>query len=686
MAFLAPALLAGLAAIGIPILVHLVQRERKTIQSFPSLMFLRRIPNQSVRRRAIRHWPLLALRILAFVLLAFAFSRPFLQGAGADLGGAGGARHVVVMLDRSASMGYGDHWTRAQEAARRVIRSLGPGDGGSLVFFGSDVEVGGRSEAGPGGLIDAVNRARPGQGDTRLGPALRAAAGMLETVKTPRREVVLISDFQKSGWDPTLDVKLPATVSLTTVSVAEPAPAANAAIVGLTLDQASDPKGILVTAKARIINHSSQPVANREIALEVDGHRVAESRVSVAAGAATSVEFPPFPVAGRTARVTARMAPDLLPADDVFNALVTVGSRVPVLILEGSSPAPDSSLYLTRALEVASTPGFDPQIVRSDRVTAEQLSNAAVVVLNDAPPPTGEAGRRLAAAVHEGTGLFVLLGERSAWTDASFDLLPGKLGATVDRAGAGGATIGYIDFSHPTFEIFRTPRSGDFTAARVFRYRALTQPSKVLARFDDGGVAVAERTVDRGRVVAMASTFDGSWNDLPLKPVFVPFVHAMMQYLGRYEEPRPWLLVGDMFNPADAPPAGARSKRPAINDRFTVLSPEGRPVQAAGGATTGSVELTETGFYEFRPASPGAEAMVVAVNRAAGESDLTPMDPQELKARVTAASARSGNAAAIDITPEERERRQSLWWYLLGAGLLILAVEAVVANRLPRIA
>jgi hypothetical protein len=68
MSFLAPALLAALAAIAIPIVVHLVQRDRRRVVQFPSLMFLRKIPNQSVKRRAIRHWPLLLLRIAAFAL------------------------------------------------------------------------------------------------------------------------------------------------------------------------------------------------------------------------------------------------------------------------------------------------------------------------------------------------------------------------------------------------------------------------------------------------------------------------------------------------------------------------------------------------------------------------------------------------------------------------------------------
>src|SRR5262245_51175246 len=112
MSFLTPLFLAGLGAIAVPILIHLIQRERKRVIQFPSLMFLQRIPYQSVRRRRIRHWFLLAMRVAAIALIVLAFARPFFQQGAIAAAAAGGAREVVIVLDRSASMGYGDHWKK----------------------------------------------------------------------------------------------------------------------------------------------------------------------------------------------------------------------------------------------------------------------------------------------------------------------------------------------------------------------------------------------------------------------------------------------------------------------------------------------------------------------------------------------------------------------------------------------
>src|SRR5437764_1041812 len=125
MSFLAPAFFIGLAAIAVPILVHLIQRERKEVIHFPSLMFLRQIPYQSVERRRVHNWLLLLLRVAAMALLVAAFSRPFLRQDPLKAAAAtAGAREVVILLDRSASMGYGDHWDKARDAARKAVSGL----------------------------------------------------------------------------------------------------------------------------------------------------------------------------------------------------------------------------------------------------------------------------------------------------------------------------------------------------------------------------------------------------------------------------------------------------------------------------------------------------------------------------------------------------------------------------------
>jgi hypothetical protein len=185
MTFLTPLFLLGLAALAVPILIHLTERERRTVVEFPSLMFLKKIPYESVKRRRLRDLLLLALRAAALALIIAAFARPFLRGSELVASG-GGAREVVVLLDRSYSMGAEDGWARAQQAARQAVEGLTGLDRVSLVLFDSSAELVLRSSADVSRVVAEIDRAQPSAGATRYAPALKVASSVLAESSLPR--------------------------------------------------------------------------------------------------------------------------------------------------------------------------------------------------------------------------------------------------------------------------------------------------------------------------------------------------------------------------------------------------------------------------------------------------------------------------------------------------------------------
>ena len=168
MSFLAPLFFLALGALAVPVLIHLTQRERKSVVEFPSLMFLRKIPYESVQRRRIRDVLLLMLRLAALMLIVAAFARPFLRGS-ALAAAPGGARDIVLLVDRSYSMGYGDTWTRAQRAAEQALADTTPADRISVVLFADAAEVVVRSAPDRSRATAAVTAAQPGPGSTKFG-------------------------------------------------------------------------------------------------------------------------------------------------------------------------------------------------------------------------------------------------------------------------------------------------------------------------------------------------------------------------------------------------------------------------------------------------------------------------------------------------------------------------------------
>jgi hypothetical protein len=675
MAFLTPFFLLASAAIAIPIFVHLIQRERKRVIQFPSLMFVQRIPYQSVRRRRIRHWALLLMRCAAILMIVAAFARPFLRQQAVAAAAGGGSREIVVLLDHSASMGFGDHWQRARDAAHRAMQSLGANDRATLVLFSRNAEESMRATSDRARLEAAIDSAKVDADATRYGPALKLAESILGRSQARRREAVLISDFQRAGWTGSEDVHFPEGYTITPVSVASTA-SNNVAIPSVTFARTSFSGQERVTVSAGIANKGSEPVADVPVTLEVEGHQIETQHAKIGASATTSVAFTQFTVDKPIVKGTVRAGTDLLPADNVFH--FTLSPTAPVSLLVVTNPdRRDSALYLSQALAIGTAPVFRTDIVPVTRVTPSNFEKRAVVILNDVSFPTAGANSTLKKYVEAGGGLLVVAGDHTSWPPSEAELLPGMLGPTVDRTSGSGATIGFRDYGHAVFEIFKAPRSGDFSAARIYRYRTLTTAptDRVLARFDDGAVAAAERKLGLGRVIAWTSALDDSYTDLPRKPVYLPLVHQLMKYLGQFESPRSWLTVGQVVD------VSALTK---ARTNWLVITPSGKRVTSAG-----PLELDEQGIYEVRPAGGSESApQALAVNMDPAESDLTPIDPAELVAavtgRATPAASTPNPTEVSEFDVKDAEKRQAWWWYLLLSGLLLLAVETVVSNRLSQ--
>ena len=683
MAFLTPFFLLGAAAIAIPVLIHLIQREKKRVIEFPSLMFIRRIPYQSVRRRRIRHWALLLMRAAAILLIVAAFARPFMHQGSVAAAVGGGAREIVILLDQSASMGYGDHWTKAKDAARTVVRGMGADDRATLVLFNKNAEENMRATSDRTRLESAINAAKVGSGATRFGPALKLAESILSRSPIKRREAVLISDFQRSGWSGSEEVRFPEGMTVSTVSVASP-DTSNLAVPSVAFGRSSFSGQERLTVTAGLSNKGDQPLKDVPVTLTIDGHEIQTEKTTIAAHASGSVTFTQFTLSTPNVRGSIHAGTDLLPADNTFHFVLAPSAPVSVVIVDNGDRTA-SSLFLAKALSIGTTPVFQVDVTSASRLTPALLAKSAVVILNDTPFPPAGGGSVLKKYLESGGGLLVVSGEHASWPQGEAELLPGRLGATVDRTGGRSGSLGYLDYSHPVFEVFKAPRSGDFSAAHVFRYRALqTAPTdRILARFDDGAVAAAEKKIGGGRSIVWTSTLDDSWTDIAVKPVFLPLVQQLVRYLAHYEPPTSWLTVGQVLD------LTARAKGRGDRTDRIIVTPAGDriPQSNAGEGNEGLLELNEQGIYEIR--STGAASgrpEAIAVNIDPAESDLSAIDPRELVAAVTghATPANAQPVQSQEMTREESERRQSLWWYLLMTGLLLLAAETVISNRLSR--
>src|SRR6266487_4530737 len=215
------ALLAGLAALIIPILIHLLLRRKKQRLRFSTLQFFLKLDEKSSQRRKLRNLALLAVRLLLVALLVVAFARPYLRDSAAREEGKT-RWQIVVVIDRSASMQADQRWAKAKELLQKVIRPLEAGDRVALVDGGKRAEII-SPLVPPAQLKPVLDKLQPGFGGGDLSEGLQQAGKILSESATGRSSAVyVISDFQRTACEKIANVKIPRNIEITLLPVGEP--------------------------------------------------------------------------------------------------------------------------------------------------------------------------------------------------------------------------------------------------------------------------------------------------------------------------------------------------------------------------------------------------------------------------------------------------------------------------------
>jgi hypothetical protein len=513
---------------------------------------------------------------------------------------------------------------------------------------------------------------------------------VLDQSERAEREIILVTDFQRTGWADAGRSRLPDGITLTPVTLADDRDG-NLAVADARF---SGGEGDRFRVVARIANMGDEAVSGLPVSLELSGRAVATRPVDIGPRGAATVTFENVPLPEGQSRGRLSIPGDDLEIDDQLRFMATAEPGLEVLILEGARGRTDRSLFVERALAIGDEPRVRPVRRPANQLDAAWLATASAVILNDANLTDAGRATRLADWVRGGGALFVALGansDPSQWAGPAASLLGGRVGRVEDRTGSGGSRVSWLDYDHPIFELFATPRSGDFSEARFFRFRAFEpgEQATVLARFEGGEPALVEHAVGEGRVLVWMSTLDRFWNDLALQPVFLPFLHRSVLHATRYREPRRWVSTGGVLELGSLVGGGsAAGAELALQKEWVLVNPAGdrSPIEIEDGPTW--IEFDRAGFYQIEELDSNADPVVIAVNVALPESDLAPVAPERISSSVVGAGGQNAGTAAGTATAgfsgSEEPARRELWWFLLLAAALVLIAESLIANRWTR--
>lgn len=674
MGFLTPLFLLGLLAAAIPVAIHLIRRAAPPKVMFGTLRFLKQTTRKLVLFQQIQQWLLLLLRAAVICLLVFAFARPLVyQAQVAQLTGMQ-PESVVILLDGSLAMRFGDRFERAVEEAQRVVEQLGAGDEIAMIRFADTVQQQTPLTTDSGTVRAVLAQQREAAYEpARFLPALRLANDLLADARHERRRIIMISSFTESGLDDSVtDWMLAPGVAFTSVSVG------GGVSRNLSLTDVRVPGQLLETESdaqilARVRSTGSVFQDSGELALWLNGVQVAIAPVSLAGRSEGVVSLPVTLEASGVYAGELRLAEDDFEEDNHWYFTMEVLPRMEVLVVNGAPSDnwfDDAAHWLRLALEGPEVSPFDVTQVdwrRLDEIVPQAFD--AVVLLN-VPTLTEEQQGALSTFVADGGSLLVAPGDRVQGAGfneqlgemSPLQLIDQRLMSTGDYV-----LMADMDRRHPAL------RSLDVDWGTRFKGYWATEPvddAAVLMRFDTGEPLLAEREFGDGRVMMVTTSLDLAWSNFPLQGLYLPFVHELLTYMIQPVERESAYRVGDVIDMSDL---FNGTQQPVL-----LQEPDGNGAELPPDSPYYRARLP--GFVE---ATDGTR---YAMNVTSDASLLTPLDVDWLYDSVI----------NPDTTPEvsqrvqtarlmmEVEQPQRLWWWILLAVAFLLIVEGWVANRTYR--
>ncbi len=547
MGFVQAAMLTALAAVALPVIAHLIFRRRSRPVELGTLRFLKIAVRHDTRRRRLKRWLLLTLRVSCVVLLVLLFARPYRAEA---LGG-GDAGLTVVLIDRSASM------DRTRDGARLVERALkelpavvarAPSRARvEVAWFDSKVEPVAPSADGKVSLSD-LKAPAPLTGGTDFAAALTWAGSRCEAARGAGPLAVhVITDLQRSGFGSLDTLSFPKDVPVHVWDVG-PAATANVAITEIRPTSLMVRADTPTTVQATVLNARSEPLDQRPVRLSLSNKGKTITLPGVASarpGGTTTVTFETPPLAPGLWQGTVSVAGgDGLSVDDTRHVAIFAAAKPRVLLLDGAArevAALGEAYFLEAALRIAppgeSVPDAPFQLsvlpYGSDGRVPDLREVDVLITANVAGFSAADAGR-VRAFLERGGSAVVFGGGNltpaSAASYASAALSVGEIAGT-HTARDGPFRIAEFAADHPVLALFADPQHGDL---RRLAFSGCTRivpaaGTRTLAQFRDGTPLLLERQTGPSRVLWCAASVGREHGEWSRSRLFLPLVHQFVR-------------------------------------------------------------------------------------------------------------------------------------------------------------
>jgi hypothetical protein len=683
MTFLNPAVLFGLIATAIPLLIHLLNLRKLKKIEFSSLQFLRELQKNKIRKVKLKQWLLLALRTLIILLLIGAFARPALKGY-AVAGTSSAAKNTAVyIIDDSYSMtavdANGSMFNQAKQKVMECLSLLKEGDDAAVLFVSRASAPDIRLSRDISALQKQVRDATASPVSRSIHEAMVKAAELVGASHNFNKEIYVFTDLQKGSLlRDTTSADLGEVLNSRVRIFLFPFQVNNVYNIGIDsmrINTAVFEKGKPLSVSVFVKNYSNTPARNEVVSVFQNTQRAAQKGITINPGEAAEVILESPLAETGFIQVKASLEEDAIPADNNCYAVIHVPEKIHIGFF--AKNAADTKFVELALGALDSSNVFQISHKPMSAVNIDALSTYQAVFLFGADQTI--SGDKIRSYVTQGGGVFLAPGSDASMPEFNGALrqlqLPSATALKVPGAQKDFLlTFANVDYSHPLLsDIFQKGHSQQLQSPEFYGVFSIPVAGGVrpVFSFTDKSVFLGEYSQGKGRLLLSSAALVPQWTNFPYRAFFVPFIFRSVYYLSSLTGVQQNYMAGDEV-PIPQPMTAF--------DNIHVMQPGGVEDVLSGNGPQARhfYPVTQTGVYSFR-----ANDVVYAalpVNHDSRESMADMLQPSEFKAYLEKIHCK-GTCTVYDRSVDAAQAIQQarygseLWKLFLVLALCAAAVE-----------
>lgn len=552
MVFLNPAVLFGLLAASIPILIHLLNIKKLQRVEFSTLSFLKELQKSKIRKIKIKQWLLLLIRTLIIIALVFAFARPTLEGRN-FLGTSSTAKSsIVFLIDNSFSMDYvdedGSSFNKAKQAAKNIISNSEDGD--EFIFIISEDST--KTTTNKESALNILENLDISLVSKYLTDQLSTAVSIISKSQNINKEIYCFSDFQKSTFSRSDIIDSEAVnigdqkISLYAIDLSS-SQINNYSVEDLRLNNSIIELNKPLTFSAVIKNHSDNNIEDLNASLFINKKRVAQRNLKINRESDVTAKFETSLETPGLKEVYVELEKDNILPDNYSYLSFFIPEEINILFYFDSD---DDIFYLEKAVRSISESGnINITKFKSNDIFNRNLSEFDIVFLISSGNLTNLS---LTEYLNNGGNIFFLPAqsanrEKINELGKSIGLPKVENIISINYQSSNYAVFGEINNTHPIYSsLFEIHNKKEIDSPNIFRYIKFQNNPKVTSIINliDDSVLLGETKVGSGITIFINTLPIIEWNTLPIKGVFAPLISRIIYYLVSQENEKEYYFTG----------------------------------------------------------------------------------------------------------------------------------------------